>query len=201
MAKLKMSGRAQKEAPYDVMRLSITFNTQKQTNQEAIHTVLTQTEEFLKKLSKLNINVEDIELHNTNVHDTYRKEDKFYVASRQIGFKTSFNPSLINTITELLEPYEVGFSSDYELSNENEIKQELIKEAIQDSREKAEFVALQINKTIKDVEEVILTNHYNDIALLRANFAGYENKLDLSNQLKAPTTSLEESVEVVWILE
>ena len=75
-------------------------------------------------------------------------------AKRRLEIRIPFNMSVINRIRQIVDEneYSIEFSLNYEMSNEYEIREELIKEALLDSKKKAEELAATLGLKVVDVE-------------------------------------------------
>ena len=75
-------------------------------------------------------------------------------AKRRLEIRIPFNMSVINRIRQIVDEneYSIEFSLNYEMSNESEIREKLIKEALLDSKKKAEELAATLGLKVVDVE-------------------------------------------------
>ena len=103
--------------------------------------------------------------------------------------------------------YDISIESIYELSNEREIHDELIKQAVANSKHRAEAIAATVGKKIIGIKSVSMdTYKENSIYycdMLSPSSLNFEKpkSLDLSNQLTAKSTTENETVDVEWIVD
>ncbi len=113
-----------------------------------------------------------------------------------------------NYIRELVvdKKYDVEISTENKLSNIEEVRKELLKLAIEDSKEKAGYVAELMGQKIVGIESIETSEQQrekNKMWLQCEQERGIAVKRDsvLSDSLKAPSTVEKETVDIVWILE
>lgn len=75
-------------------------------------------------------------------------EEYYYTASRKIVIRMSFDIPFINMILDHVrqQNYDIAIESSYKLSNEREIHDELIKQAVANSKHRAEAIAATVGK-------------------------------------------------------
>ena len=102
---------------------------------------------------------------------------------------------------------DIAIESSYKLSNEREIHDELIKQAVANSKHRAEAIAATVGKKIIGIKSVSMNSYGEDSIrycdMLAPDSLRYEKpkSLDLSNQLAANSTTESESVDVEWIID
>ena len=125
---------------------------------------------------------------------------------------------MINTIKSVIEDGVTGISYNisYSVSNETAIRKQLMKEAITDSRRKADFLAETIGSKIVGVDSANLTGNEDvydvaedkeieEVFEHQRVFSGYEalasgGAYPLSDNLKPEKIELEAEVKIVWLL-
>ena len=88
--------------------------------------------------------------------------------------------------------------SNFEISNENELRDHLIKAAIEDSKKKAELACSVTEQKIIGIKRIDLgdtEDFYYHGAVIKC-LAPADDRL--SDHLQSPTTTLDESVTVIW---
>lgn len=114
--------------------------------------------------------------------------------------------AFVNRITNIIrqQNFEVIFDCDYKLTNMKDLKTELLKETIADSKAKAEFIADIMNQKIIGIDNVEHDNT-DDIDYIEEREMPYYGALPtdnlLSDKLKAPITTISERINVVWLIE
>ena len=115
--------------------------------------------------------------------------------------------SVINRIRQIVDEneYSIEFSLNYEMSNESEMREELIKEALLDSKKKAEELAATLGLKVVGVESLKTYNKSGKIYVAKDRMA-VPARLEApqflrSNKLQAKEEKLSETIEVVWTIE
>lgn len=154
MGKLEVSGYASKTVDYDLMKIKLDFHAKENSAKEASQKVMHECEEFLGVLKKGGVDISNISLSKDSVDRSvdYRNdgEREYYRANRVLEIESEFNMKMINDIRSIINNSnaQVGFQVDYELSNEDEIRQELLIEALKDAKKRAEVMAQAIDQKV-----------------------------------------------------
>ena len=138
MGVIEISGKAEKFVNYDIAVISIAFFEDAKTSSSASKAVMKECEKFLEKLDKEGINIKDITLDNDSVSKEKYSDKQQVNASREVALRIPFNMEVINRIRQIADEneYSIEYDIDYELSNESQIREELLKEALLDSKKK-----------------------------------------------------------------
>lgn len=206
MGKITIEGRAEREVLYNAVELTICFYKRAKTSAEALSSVEAQTEKFLSILVDEGVQLKDIHIGDNNIQQTYRDEDNNVQVKKEINIRMLFNMAFINHITNIIrqQDFEIIFDCDYQLTNMHELQIELLKEAIADSKEKAEFIASVMNQKIIGIDNVEHI-HADDIYYIEEREMPYYGGLPvdklLSDKLEAPITTISEKINVVWLME
>ena len=115
---------------------------------------------------------------------------------------------LANYIRYLIEEneFDADIETDYCFSNQEEIREELIKMALEDSKMKANDIAQMMGQKLVGIDSVVVgeerlrTLEYPASKKERSCCESCYDEM-LSRRVKAPTTNRSESVEVVWLIE
>ena len=211
MGKLTIRGKASMNCTYDIVTLEIEFYKDGNTANAAMDAVLTQCESFLSYLDNQGVPIDQIAMEQDEVERHYDEdnEEYYYTASRKIVIRMSFDMPFINMILDHVrqQNYDIAIESSYKLSNEREIHDELIKQAVANSKHRAEAIAATVGKKIIGIKSVSMNNYSEDSIrycdMLAPDSLRYEKpkSLDLSNQLAANSTTESESVDVEWIID
>ncbi|MGN1457657.1 MAG: SIMPL domain-containing protein [Acutalibacteraceae bacterium] len=207
MGKLSIVGKATHEYDYDTVEVTVGFEVHEQSTSAALEKVLNQCEDFLAEMNKDGVSMDSIRIGDDSVSQSY-SDKKFNVrAKRKIKMRVPFNMEFKNHIMTLIQDkhYDVDIDTDYSISNITEIHNNLIKEAIEDSRQKATFIAESMGQKLIGVDSVKIGEHYDD----RMDWMVCEQErslcsskvLNYSNMIQSPVTKESESVEVVWLIE
>ena len=208
MGKIIVNGEAKKEFECDIMIIRLNFISRNQNTGKAIESSVSECDQFLEYLKERGVNTSDIRLIDNEIsRDSY--SDKIQTrANRKIELRVPFNMKFLNGLTEIIKDlkFDVNMDVSYELSNTNEIQNQLIKAAIDDSRKKAEIVAEAMGKAIVGIDNINVENEYNGRFFnngdeLESNFShALSERNSISNELKAPVCVKSESVKAVWIV-
>lgn len=207
MGKLTITGKAKREVAYDTAILSVRFNTHSDTSAEALKTITKQSEEFLNILNDSGISAESIQLGDSHVDQDYDDGKLDAYASKEFKINMLIDMPFINSILELISDkgYAVDVDFEYHVTNEAAIHEELLQEALAQSKKNAEAIAATMNQKIIGIDTLEYGRYGGDVHYLsceqeRGCVIG-ESHTAFSNRVKSPTTTLSESIEVVWIME
>lgn len=211
MGVFEIHGSAQRDVNYDVAVILIEFVASEKTGFEASAKVMKDCEAFLAEIEKYGIDASAFTLVEDSVSDenSYRDNDDVS-ATRSIQLKMPFDMKKINGIRGLLdsEKYDSRFELEFELTNEDEIYGELLKEALLDSKKKAILLAETLGQEVKGIESVDTYTHSRskrssmDWMECECEMAyPCEQSFSKSNSLNSKEETLSESIEVKWIIE
>ena len=217
MGKIKIIGTAQRNVPYDVMNITITFNSWEKTPSAALSHVDEQCERFLSLLKE-----DGFDIHMLRMSDTKLSQDRVKndddddeenewlrleaTASIDIKILVKYDMSVLNHIKEILkkENFDADLGIYNYISNILDIHKELLKEAIVDSKAKAEIIASTMNQKIIGIDKVLFGDKYGRIETEEEFFEEHVHALrgsSLSDELTADTQTVKECVEVDWVIE
>ncbi|MCR5251940.1 MAG: SIMPL domain-containing protein [Lachnospiraceae bacterium] len=205
MSIFEIEGRAKREVECDVADIRITFLATGYHSHEVSGKVMDQCDSFLEDMSKAGFDLKDIHLdHDSVSKDSYHdKHDT--TAERSINVRIPYEMKTINLIQDLLQKgrYDYTFSIDGDISDRLQIRTELAKEALRNSRHEAEALAEVLGVKLKGVDS-IRKNSWDDECVLEC--AGAIDCIPvedpgISDQIGVKR--IEESVElkVKWIME
>ncbi len=218
MGKIKIIGTAQRNVPYDIMDITICFNSWEKTPSAALNHVDEQCEKFLSLLKSEGFELNKIRMKNTELSQNRVKssnddDDDEYewlkleaTASMDISFPIKFDMELLNHIKDIIKSgdFDSNLNVDYHVSNIFDIHKELLKEAIEDSKSKAEIITSTMNQKIIGIDKVLFGDKYGRINTEEDFFEEKVHCLGeshLSNELSAYVEVVKETVEVDWIIE
>ena len=208
MSKLNIQGIGSKEYDYDTTEITLSFRYRGKNSVESVKHVKEQCEEFLVLIREAGIDIESIRISDDSVSQNYYSQNFEVIATRSLQFIIPFNMEFANYIREIVadKKYDVEISTENKLSNIEEVRKELLKLAIEDSKEKAGYVAELMGQKIVGIESIETSEQQrekNKMWLQCEQERGIAVKRDsvLSDSLKAPSTVEKETVDIVWILE
>lgn len=211
MGKLTIEGKASKEYAYDLMEISITFRATKDSSAAALERVMKQSEKFLELLEQTGVSIENIRVGEDSVKDNTFDEKIWVEARRNLKICTPFNMDFANYIREIVQKNDLDadVSTQYKFLNPEKIQDELIKLALEDSKEKATYIAGIMGQTIIGIDSV-------EIGCKKSKPFEAQKKEDCdtvlcyeelaldklrSRRLQAPQEPRVETVQVVWNIE
>lgn len=209
MGKLMITGKAEREVYYDVVELTVTFYNDDKNSSDAIDTTIRQSEKFLSIIASNGADISKIRMDDDSLERSSRYDDKRRSSARRsFTLRTAFDMKFINSISQIIrnENFNAEIDYDYLLSNKEEIHKELLKEALEDSRKKAEMIAETVGEKITGIDEMkhesIATNiKYREFERGLSYMERYESESSYSDELSSPVATETETVNVTWIIE
>ena len=145
MGTLKVVGKARKEFTCDIMYIKLSFKAWGDDTAQAIETSMSQCDLFLDLLEKQGIDINLIHMSNADVsQDMY--DDKLEISSeRKIELRMPFDMNAINRLSEIIKEnrLKVDMEISFKLTNMLEVHEQLLKEAVFDSKTVVMYDALQ----------------------------------------------------------
>ena len=206
MSVYEITGRAKRRVNCDVAEIKITFFSYGSTSYKEAEKVMSDCDSFLKCIVNLGIDMKQIRLEDDHSGKVTFKE-KECEAKRSIVIRTKYNMELINAIQTLLQKgkYEYAITVTGEISNIAQIKNELAKEALKNSREQVEQIASALGMTVKGVKSIKNNewiNEYGDIfGELYGAGRGKKTQPRPSDSIQPMETTVEACIEVIWTLK
>ena len=190
MGLIKTNGSAFKSVLCDSCKYSITIKRSSENLNISVDQMLNTYNELLTKLNMLNI--KDIKLVEDNTSEFLYEKKKYYRAYRMISFNSEADVSFNNKLLKELSSLDVEINSEYYCLKEKDFHDELIKEALLDSRHKAEVICTVSNQKIIGLEEVELSD--NSMYTREANLC---TRNDISNK----EIQISEQLTASWKIE
>lgn len=205
MGKLTITGKAEREVSYNAIEMSVTFYIHAKTTAEALQIVMEQSEKFLELVTAAGIDMKDIHIGDNSVDQRYSDDELKVHASREMKIRLHFDMAFVNGLMGMIreQDFAVDLDCDYHLTNRAELHMELMKEALADSKKKAEVIAEIMGQKIIGIDSVEHDRH-NDMEWIcceQERGIIREGAASLSNQLEAPITTESETISVVWLIE
>lgn len=209
MGKLNVCGKARKTFECDTMIILLDFTSQNQNTAKAVETAASECDQLLEYLESHGIDIGDIHINNIDISRDSDDDGSTEVsANKKIELRLPFEMQFINDLSDIIKRFDFKIEMDvsFKLSNLFEVHNQLLKEAVLDSRKKAEMIAETMGQKVVGIEQLDAGSRYNHYdAEDREYFAKYIHKIgethSISNKLKAPYCTEYENVEVVWIIE
>lgn len=205
MGKLSIVGKAEREVSYNAIELNITFYIYAKTTAAAIQTIMEQSERFLALITAAGVDMKDIHIGDNSVGQRYSNDEQTVSASREIKIRLCFDMAFVNGLMEMIQEQDfyAALDCDYRLTNREALHVELLKEALSDSRKKAEMIAEIMGQKIVGIDSVEhdVCNDREWMVCERERSMICPGATPLSNQLEAPLTTESETISVVWLIE
>lgn len=218
MGKIKIIGNAVHEYQPDVCLLYFEFSSRNKTSDLASKNTNNQCEKLLSELVDKGFKPETILITEDSVRQLDRYDyqlksenapnDYLYEARRQIKLTVPADQRIINNIRDVTERgyKNLSVSIVYALSNEIDLKKDLLKEAVEDSRSQAEYFSKIMGQKIIGIESANISDgsDYEDPVEPEKH---YYCKLDapsarpLSDNLSIEKIKLEAEVNIVWLID
>ena len=210
MGTLKVVGKARKEFTCDIMYIELSFKAWGDDTAQAIETSMSQCDLFLDLLEKQGIDINLIHMSNADIsQDMY--DDKLEISSeRKIELRMPFDMNAINRLSEIIKEnkFNVDMDISFKLTNMLEVHEQLLKEAVLDSKKKAEMLASAMGQKVIGIETLNAGERYNSYdSEEKAYYDQFTHKIgethsrSKSNRLQAPLITEYEHVDVEWIIE
>ena len=207
MAKIKVNGAAEHEYQADQCEVTLTVQTRKDTSDKASKSVSKLVEAILERLGQLGIKPEDIQVISDNISERsrYDSDDTSYKSERSICFCIPADVKAVNLIREIIEDgfEDVALDTKYFLSNEKEVLRRLLKEAVEDSRARADVFAHAAGKEIVGIHTANVDGadcdeiwEERERGILMKEASSYE----LSDRMKPEKITLNAEVSITWIM-
>lgn len=204
MGKLSITGTAEREVRYDAVELRITFNGRAKKTGDAVSIIMKECEQLLKIITSAGVSVKDIHIGENSIDRRYGEHGVTVSASREITLRLKFDMPFINGLMDTVrdQDFSVDMDCSYHYTNKQELHTELLKEAVANSKKKAELIAEVMGQKVIGIDSVE-HDSYRDQPFLCEMEPCVAMGCDygLSNQLESPLTTESESIDVVWLIE
>ena len=215
MGKVMVEGWAEQLFDADVCDLHIYIEIERDTAAEASKESSTECERLLVKLKELGIEPSDIIITCDSIRESTHYDDKktYYESRKYLYLRTSADVPLINAVRDIIETgfKKITMQAIFTVSNMEELRKALYKNAIEESRAKADFLAESVGLRIIGVDSANLTGKEDvydltedkedesDKIMRRSADIG-NNDHPLTDLLTPETVKLRAKVKIVWLL-
>ena len=209
MGEISMRGIAEREYEYDRIIINVSFLMDEIKAEDAKKKVMEQCEDFLNKLNDLGISHESIRFEKDEIDTVYERstDEETFAMKRTISITTCVDMKLINTIMNIIAEgkYDIELDYNYGFSKANVIHEQLLMEAVADSRKKADAIAKAVGSKIIGIQKVHENNRYgresSQVDFMEQEMyrgcSGYE----ASDEMKSPVSKESEDILIVWEIE
>lgn len=211
MGKIMVIGRAEKEYDPDLCDLSLEIRGCGRTSGEASAGAALECERLLEELLKLGITPESVRVGRDAIlkNTFYQTGETSYESVRSLGIFVPSDIKCINAVREIIESgfENVTLKTGFVLTGEQEIRAGLLKEAVLDSRSRAELLAGSMGLEITGIDTANLSgpeDMYDPAEEKesgpRACMSDTMEKRSLSDQLSPEKVRIRAEVNIVWLL-
>ena len=202
MGEITVRGHAKRSVESDRVRYNLEFEETAETLDEALGAVEKKVEAFLQEMEELGIDITKIQLDRDQSGKNWRNEKEMRSFTRSLRFLAPSSPAFFNRVNAILqkEKIDINYYTSPLYSKEKELRNELLQEAVQDSRKKAELIASVYDQKITGIGKVSYDNVYGVFAEECETAVPMMAKRNLSDQLKNGFLDYEETVYVTWIV-
>lgn len=179
MGKLRVKGTALKYVDADKVDYTIEFVVKRKQQNDAIEILTKQVELFLSKLKEIGIEPKDISLTKDSISNSdWTNKDSGIQATRTLTITTPFDVRINNYILKLIKDnsLDARISVDYSLYNYSKIAKELLSEATNNAKIKADAIASSQGMKVVGIETLAddnYTDKYHDHDDERADILGF----------------------------
>ncbi len=202
MAEITVRGYAKRSVESDRVRYYLDFEETAGTLPEALKGVEGKVESFLEGMKELGIDVSLIQLDRDQSGKVWRNDGELRSFTRSLRFLAPSSAMFLNRVNGLLQErgIDLTYRTEPVYSGEKELKSRLLKEAVQDSRKKAELIASIYDQTITGIGKVSYDRIDSITVEECANDMAPMMRKSLSDELKNGFLDYEETVYVTWIV-
>lgn len=198
---VEVSGCAREEFEPDVMHLTFIASEKAESSAQAIRAGGETLEEFLRDLTGLGIDPSKMRMTDESVTEGYNRDGAFHFKKR-IELSLSPDLALLESITELIpKSGGIEYSVRFDLSDIERRENEVLVNAVEASRRKAEIIASAVGKEIAECGSVCCDCGNGGAGVYRLAAAPAGNSDSLSSRLGKEKITVEKSVTAVWIMK
>jgi uncharacterized protein YggE len=216
MGKITVTGTAQREVCYDAIDLRITFQGRSKKTAEAVDIVMRQCEQLLRLITEMGVKIQDIRLEETSVGRRYddtvisKSSGVTVTASRSVTLRLKFDMPFLNRLMDAIRALDlsVNFHCSYILLNREMLQSELLRQAVEDSRQKAELIAAATGQRVIGIDSMDYRDYCDcdpeedERFIVEAiDLRAMDEAPPLSDQLACPLTRESKMVSIVWLIE
>ena len=156
MSVFEIEGVAKRKVECDVAIIDIKFRAISKSPQEVSQKVMVECERFLREIGKAGLKTEHVRYEGDDIGIRTHQDVETYYGVRKVSIRIPFEMRRINAIHKILRrgKFDYEMSVDGDVSNMQELKTELSKEALKNSRYDAEQLAEVLGIKVKGVESI-----------------------------------------------
>ena len=214
MGEIFVEGHASKEITCDTVVYTFKFTERAGSIAEAAAEVDQEVERFLQVMSRNGIEAESFRSGSIKTDEVgYRRDDEpCFSASRTLHLTGDYSEANSNAFFALIakEEFNIEFSRSPDFSSRVKVHQELLRKAMENSKEKAEMIAACAGQKVVGIKKVKADNSYFEddddlddfdeehVNLKIRSSACYSA---LADRIAPATITEEASINVIWLTE
>ena len=208
MGEIIISGRAKGEFAYDYLDVLVTFIGEGVSTSKALNNLLEQCEKFLELVTKLGISIDDIRMDEDNLDYHTYSDEKYYQADRRIIIRVPYDMGYLNDVAKIIEEndFSARISHNPILSNEGEIRTNLVKKAIEDADSKANLYLNGLKQKIVGIKSIATEVSRYDYGIINAITGLDEGTCErfhpfmFQDKIQAATQEVDETVTITYLI-
>ena len=205
MGTIQVSCKAARKVECDLLEYTLTFTRTKGSVSLAIDAVEKDMEKTLEALKNFGVAIEHIHVEKDSVDEGYSQKDTaVFECERKVRFKIKANNAFTNRLMDILKNNQISalVDTNYYYSEEQKLRKELLKEALQDSKSKAELLAGANQQTVVGIEKIEESGRYeNPVDFMCIGQEKYTKRKSLSDQLGTKELNIEAEILVTWNIQ
>lgn len=205
MGTIQVSGKAARKVECDLLEYTLTFTRTKGSVSLAIEAVEKDMEKTLEALKNFGVAIEHIHVEKDSVDEGYSQKDTaVFECERKVRFKIKANNAFTNRLMDILKNNQISafVDTNYYYSEEQKLRKELLKEALLDSKSKAELLADANQQILQGIETIEESGRYeNPVDFMSIGQAKYTERKSLSDQLGTKELNIEAEILVTWNIQ
>ena len=185
--------------------IHIDFFKNKRLVSLAVEGVERDMEKTLEALKNFGVAIEHIHVEKDSVDEGYSQKDiAVFECERKVRFRVKANNAFTNRVMDILKNKQISalVDTNYYYSEEQKLRKELLKEALLDSKSKAELLAeanQQILQGIEKIEEIGI--HEDPLDFMCIGQAKYTERKSLSDHLGTKELNIEAEILLTWNIQ
>ncbi len=208
MGKIHVNGSAFKVVPHDRMKLIMSLMAKGQNLKTINQANEKQVARLVQALEELGIGLDRLQVQATSIGKHWNNNLEELIETRSFIFESDLDIPLLNRLNHLFSQAvtDGNFQTEFSVGEPEAIKQSLIRDAIADSRAKAELIAQSVDQNLGRAVDVNLDSNQGPIHMPRmetyAAFDSASAKFSSSADQASPSeTRFEQSVNVTWEMD
>ena len=215
MGKIKVNGSAERLYDPDMFVLSLEIRERGNSAAEATGCMREAVEDLLAELEKIGITAEYIRMEEDAVDERSRsysgsEETYWYVSRRRLSIRTKPDMEIVNAVRRIIadEESDITMDIEYMVSDMEEIKKQLLKEAVADAKAKAQLISEAMDQNLVGIESADTGEGYfcvdDEMETARDVWKRAEISMnsirERSDGIKAKQIRISSEINIVWLI-